>query len=782
MTEFTDDTGEYKDLYTGFEKINFKRLKNFALKHPDEHIINNLTNTFHTMKPITISGELYIPSYMSKSYKNSIDKIQEIDPSGVFFADLSNVTDAEESVTDIIKEAEFKNNNKYTNEDNSFPFHKRYKKVNSYNPKQIDPNDVNTFGNLILKLIELDEKGIDLERLDDNEYSKIPLFGRYNETKKIHNIFDIDNYLKNNENHLIDTSLNDLLEIFNKVFPKIPISINFPDESMNQDKKFEEKISQLKKKIEALLKKNNQQQQQQQKTEPQPEQHKPKQQLKPTTTPTSTPTSTPGGKDISFTVSFDSDAKIVKVEINNNTFGDGTYIVDPKNPKNEQEISGGEISHTIDQRLSFVYNTGDKSIKYANPESTSKPLLLRSQPQPPITEQTDDMKNILNEYLKLFDVLEKRYTDIVENTAKQNEEDVVKTVEDFSLVSHKINQVVFENISNENNKVKELKEKYLNNQQEQTLPPTPPLPPPPTTQPLPPTPPQQEQEQEQINDLKGIVNIGNSCYINATIQFLINAGNSAINAANYNKDLHSFMNNYKTNKEDPIKTGVYKLANVFNHNGSQQDASESVLIPFLQNKKKGFDTTVRITSTFKCNNKVKYDDSKSDVSNTILVLPINEDPTNLTTLIEQMSIEETLDVPTEKCQEKVPNITIKTTKTDHYYFGDYAIIALNRFIVNQSDNTTSKNDSKVSIEKILKLPIDNQSEHKYKCISMINHLGSLKVGHYWANVVKYDISDKPQMYKCNDSSITEESIPNDKYIVENSPSVYIVLYEKIKDQ
>lgn len=241
------------------------------------------------------------------------------------------------------------------------------------------------------------------------------------------------------------------------------------------------------------------------------------------------------------------------------------------------------------------------------------------------------------------------------------------------------------------------------------------------------------------------------------------------------------MNNYKNNEEDPIKTGVDKLAGVFGHDGSQQDASESVLIPFLQNKKEGFDTTVRITSTFKCNNEVKYDDSKSDVSNTILVLPINEDPTNLTTLIQSMSKPVVLNVSTDTCKQKVPDININTTKTDHYYFGDYAIIALNRFIVNQSDNTTSKNNNKVSIEKILKLPIDNQSTHEYKCISMINHSGSLNAGHYWANVVKYDKPDKPQMYKCNDSSITEESIPNDEYIVENSPSVYIVLYEKIKD-
>jgi ubiquitin C-terminal hydrolase len=792
MTEFTDDNGNHEHLYTGFEKIKFNPNKNYFNKHPDVFIISDPGYQTYKMEPITISGELYIPSYMSNSYKKY--KIKNIDPSGVFFADLSNVTDVKEDETIIneIKNGVIKSNNIYTKvsddkniDDNTFPFHKRYKKVNSYNPTEIKPNDVNTIGNLILKLIELNEKGIDLELLDGNEYSKIPLFGRYNETKEIYDMIFIYRYLKKNEKYSTHNSLTDLFKIFEEVFPTSNISEeniseepfkpneeNFPDiifrfspnENIeHQEKKFEElkqkndelkqKTKILKKKIEELLKKNEQQ---------------PEQQLK--------LPSTPDGKDIPFKVSFDSNAKIVKVEINNKTFGDGTYIVNPKDPNNKPETSGGEKvnkNDTIDKIYSFVYNTGDKSIKYDQSKSTPKPLLLRPRPQPPITEQTNDMKNILNEYLKLFDVLEKRYTDI--DTATQNDKDV-ETVEDFSLVSHKINQVVFEDIPNETKVVKQLKKKYPNNQQEQTTTQPPPLPQP-LPLPLPPRPPQQDQ----INDLKGIVNIGNSCYINATIQFLMNAGVSAINAANYNTVLHNFMKGYKNNEEDPIKTGVYNLAGVFGHNGSQQDASESVLIPFLNKKGEGFDTTVRITSTFNCNDDEKYNYSKSDVSNTILVLPINEDPTNLTTLIQSMSESVELDVPTDTCQQKVPDINIKTTKTDHYYFGDYAIIALNRFIVNQSDNTTSKNDSKVSIEKKLTLPINEQSTHEYKCISMINHSGSLNAGHYWANVVKYDKSDKPQMYKCNDSSITEESIPNDEYIVENSPYVYIVLYEKIKD-
>ena len=780
MAAFTDDTGEYEHLYTEYEKKRFKRILISDFKeHPDEHIIKNPKYNFYTytMKPITISGGLYIPSYMSKSYKNSIDEIKKIDPSGVFFADLSGVTDVEKDDTiinkiknDVIESNRNSNEEeeeKMTSNDKNFPFHNRYKKVNSYKSTQIKPNDVNTIGNVILKLIELNENGIYLKiHLDLNEHIKIPLIGTYIKTTELNNKFDIYDNLISNNVYKNSTYLKDLFKLFDHI-NQVHISEDNTSNTSNKEQspghifsfalkndeiiEQEQKTKILKQRIKKLLKENEQQPKQQ------PEQHKPE------PIPTTTTTSTPGGKDIPFTVSFDSDAKIVKVKINKETFGDGTYIVDPKNPKNKPKTSGGEI----DKTYSFVYNTGDKSIKHDKSESTPEPLLLRSQPQPPITEQTNEMKNILNEYLKLFDVLEKRYTDIVEDTAKQNEEDVVKTVEDFSLVSHKINQVVFEDISNENNKVKELKEKYLNNQQEQTTTP-------PQTLPLPPTPPQQEQK----NDLKGIVNIGNSCYINATIQFLINAGDSAINAANYNTDLHNFMKDYKNNKEDPITIGVYKLANVFNHNGSQQDASESVLIPFLNKKGEGFDTTVKITSTFNCNDDDKYNYSKPEVSDTILVLPINEDPTNLTTLIQSMSDPVELDGPTHTCQENFPDINIKTTKTDHYYFGDYAIIALNRFI---SDNTTSKNNNKVSIEKQLTLPINEQSEHEYKCISMINHSGSLNAGHYWANVVKYDISDKPQMYKCNDSSITEESIPNDKYIVENSPYVYIVLYEKIKD-
>ena len=158
MAEFTEVAGEYKDLYTEYEKKRLRPLGIDFNNHPDEFIINTPEYKLYTytMKPITISGELYIPSYMSNSYKNSIDKIKDIDPSGVFFADL-DVTDVGEdkSIIDKMKNDVIKiNNNALFNEkDKTFRFHKRYKKVKSYNPTQIDPNDVNTIGNLILKLI-----------------------------------------------------------------------------------------------------------------------------------------------------------------------------------------------------------------------------------------------------------------------------------------------------------------------------------------------------------------------------------------------------------------------------------------------------------------------------------------------------------------------------------------------------------------------------------------------------------------------------------------------------
>ena len=393
MTEDTEVAGNYEGLYTGFEKKELKD-KNFDFnKHPDEFIIGDPDSKYftYTMNPITISGELYIPSYMSKSYKIFINEIKKIDPSGVFFADLSGVTDVEEDDTIInrIKEAELKNTNFYEN-DKDFPFHNRYKKVKSYNPKQIKPNDVDMIGNVILKLIELNENKIFLEiHLEMNQLN-IPLIGTYDFNGQ-YNIFDIYDYLKNNENELNDVSLKNLFE---EIFPMLKVDTSFLneenismqdddtskpdeagrseiiskivhgepldyDENMEREKKIKEQISQLKQRIEELLKKNEQQPKQQ-----------PEQQLKPTTT------STPGDKDISFTVSFDSNANIVKVEINKETFGDGTYIVDPKDLNNKPETSGGEKVNKIDKIYSFVYNTGDKSIKYANPESTSKPLSI----------------------------------------------------------------------------------------------------------------------------------------------------------------------------------------------------------------------------------------------------------------------------------------------------------------------------------------------------------------------------------------------------------------------
>ena len=379
MAEDSDDTGKHEHLYTEYENERFKKLPTFDFnKHPDEHIIKNPKYNFYTytMKPITISGGLYIPSYMSKSYKNSIDEIKKIDPSGVFFADLSGVTDVEKDDTiinkiknDVIESNRNSNEEeeeKMTSNDKNFPFHNRYKKVNSYKSTQIKPNDVNTIGNVILKLIELNENGIYLKiHLDLNEHIKIPLIGTYIKTTELNNKFDIyDNMISNNV-YKNSTYLKDLFKLFDHINQVHISEDNNLISSLQSLDNLTISFMELKQRIEELLKKNEQHKPEQHKTE----QHKPELQL---VNMNLEDKNTPDGENIPFKVSFDSNAKIIKVEINNKTIGNGTYIVDPKNPNNIPETSDREI----DKIYSFVYNTGDKSIKYDTPESTPEPLSI----------------------------------------------------------------------------------------------------------------------------------------------------------------------------------------------------------------------------------------------------------------------------------------------------------------------------------------------------------------------------------------------------------------------
>lgn len=298
-----------------------------------------------------------------------------------------------------------------------------------------------------------------------------------------------------------------------------------------------------------------------------------------------------------------------------------------------------------------------------------------------------------------------------------------------------------------------------------------------------------------------LTNNNNDCYLNSSIQILLNIPifNSLFNDINYRSPeiLKLFKYIIDTNKSTKILNGFHikkilsNYSQLFNNN-EQQDCHETIIILLtlihenykieydyddIYLSKESYKSWIKEINLFgysyiiknfmgqfknitKCNNcdynSIQYDNFNS------LSLQITDDNSSINDCLYNFIKNEKLnDAICEKCKNKT---LIK--KTTIWKFPNILIIQLNRFIY-INNYITRKINYNVLLQDTINIKSNNYV-HNYKLNSYIEHFGgnSANIGHYTANIFYNN-----EWYNTNDD-VVKKINRKDK-----SNNVYIMIYE-----
>ncbi len=275
-----------------------------------------------------------------------------------------------------------------------------------------------------------------------------------------------------------------------------------------------------------------------------------------------------------------------------------------------------------------------------------------------------------------------------------------------------------------------------------------------------------------MNNMKGIVNIGNSCYLNSAIQMLFNSNDFRKICSHTN--LEKIINNY-----DDININVFNPSEIKHivasnnkmfANNHQHDSHEfmvyllDVLDKFNHNSHTELYNLFGIKSRINIKCKLAnclHENEHTDVE-LFLQLPLTDDLSESYRLYkapEQLIAKNNNGYKCDKCKK----MSISRRKTMTSFWPNNLIIVLKRFNYT-SNQWIAKDNRKINIPLLWR--------HGYKLKGGIIHLGVYGGGHY----VYYGERNNV-WYICNDSNI---SIINDidGFMKNQGAMSYILYYYK----
>jgi ubiquitin C-terminal hydrolase len=286
--------------------------------------------------------------------------------------------------------------------------------------------------------------------------------------------------------------------------------------------------------------------------------------------------------------------------------------------------------------------------------------------------------------------------------------------------------------------------------------------------------------------MKGIYNIGNSCYLNSALQMLFNSDdfkyilkNTAFKNTIFENVINSYNNSNSSSNNNifnpnEIKSIVAKNNKMFN-NSNQQDSYEFMIYLFdtldkmLGNNNNSYSKSENIMNvlyekfglqtTFNIKCKMLNCNFESNTLSTelFLQLPITDDLSDSYRKYKSMEILENDNAYScSKCKMK----TTARRNTITTKWPNSLIIVLKRF-----DYNLNKDNRKVNIPLIWR--------HGYKLKGGIIHLGNYGGGHYI-----YYGEENNNWYIANDTNISSISNIED-FMNNNGATSYILYYNKL---
>ena len=294
-----------------------------------------------------------------------------------------------------------------------------------------------------------------------------------------------------------------------------------------------------------------------------------------------------------------------------------------------------------------------------------------------------------------------------------------------------------------------------------------------------------------ITKIRGFANLGNTCYMNATLQGLLSSNivNTALLMYIQRKSecmgnlspvlleyIRLIMDHVKNNDQGIVDMATYSpnsFKNILDHanpwfRGNAQHDSNELLVYMInefsdEKKDKGMGNLIRKLCFGKFKQYVCCSECKHEVVSYFkfldVILPIpNQDNPDLEGCFKKFAKYEIMDGDNKwecpACNKKV----VAYKKMEIEEVPEVAVFTFNRF------RGTTKNKTPIRIYQYIEL-----EGKKLKLIATINHLGSsIGGGHYIACVSRND-----KWYIMNDSSIHETRVDS----ILNDSSVYMTIYQ-----
>lgn len=284
-------------------------------------------------------------------------------------------------------------------------------------------------------------------------------------------------------------------------------------------------------------------------------------------------------------------------------------------------------------------------------------------------------------------------------------------------------------------------------------------------------------EDLNLHNNVGLINFGNTCFMNSSIQLLMSASVFCMHlisneellntdAKKYIKTIKDYMHPKTSILGPKLLHSSYMKLNLLYTGYTQEDSHEYIvytlddILTIIKSLPSEHDDFIRRACnmvTFTLNTSVTYkkDNTVSNSSNRdcVLLLPINKQNRTLHGCLELFS----------NVDEQDKTITYSLSDIPKYLF-----ISLKRFIKNGT--THEKNTDLINIPLTTEI-----SGAKYKLKSFVNHMGSISGGHYVAYSVR-KINGEYLWFCYNDSNVSPENIDNISNIAKQS---YVFLYSRI---